>query len=158
MTNRTVGCTSLSSTVPWKATVASQWPQWSLLPETEECVCVLKKQVCWDNTALLYLIGKKQGMNDRNGRVLPKFRGVFNFFPHYKFLIFFQRLQCFLAWKQKLICERWSKVGLESLTHQWQKNCFKKNCFKGNSARYLLFFWLFIMLVQENSYPALKHA
>lgn len=84
-----VGCTSLSSAVPWEATLASQWPQWSLLPETKERVCVLKKQVCWENAELLYLTGRRQGVDGRNGRVLSKFRGVFNFFPHYKFLIVF---------------------------------------------------------------------
>lgn len=104
--DRTVGCISLSSTVSWKATPASQWPQWSLLPETEECVCVSWRSGSWQEKAeLLYLTGRRQGEDGRNGRVLPKFRGVSFLLTNFLFSSF-QSLQSFPAWRQKLICER----------------------------------------------------
>lgn len=103
---RTVGCSSLSSTAPWKATLASQWPQWSLLPETGVCVSWRSRSAERRQSYYIgqpHLIGKRQGVD-----VLPKFSDIFNFFPHYKILIFFLlRLQSFPAWTQKLICERW---------------------------------------------------
>lgn len=106
--DRTVGCTSLSPTVPWKAPLPPHDLSDLFFLRLRVWVCVLKKQVCQENTELLYLIGRRQGVDGRNKRVLPKFRSVRISFLITNFLFSsFQRLQCFPAWKQKLICERW---------------------------------------------------